>query len=255
MYSLTAATKYDNYQLRLEDNFDTLNDSIWSSNPESRNAEFGFPPYGGNDEKQCYVDSAISIVDGYLAISAQTNVLDESCPGKNETSGRLSTFGKVSVGPGTIVEARIRFPSNEKGTFAAFWLLPNTLERNWPVDGELDIVEYWGTSPNYGPSNVNSLSGNGERCSVTSDMFMKTPLSDVYNTYTMKYEAEEITFYVNGYEYAVITKEDAISRCNNGNWPYDLGTEFFVILNLASNGLQEDTEMYVNWFRIYDKIE
>ena len=99
---------------------------------EIGNGDWGW----GNNEQQYYTDSEenVNVSNGTLKISAKY----ESKGGKNYTSGRIKTAGKVEVGNGYVV-ARIKLPS-VTGIWPAFWML-GANGKTWPMCGEIDIME------------------------------------------------------------------------------------------------------------------
>lgn len=107
-----------------------LNTDNWTY--EIGNGDWGW----GNNEQQYYTDSTenVYVSNGTLKISAKY----ESKGGKNYTSGRIKTAGKVEVGNGYVV-ARIKLPS-VTGIWPAFWML-GTNGQTWPMCGEIDIME------------------------------------------------------------------------------------------------------------------
>lgn len=113
-----------------EFNGTALNTDNWTY--EIGNGDWGW----GNNEQQYYTDSTenVYVSNGTLKISAKY----ESKGGKNYTSGRIKTAGKVEVGNGYVV-ARIKLPS-VTGIWPAFWML-GTNGQTWPMCGEIDIME------------------------------------------------------------------------------------------------------------------
>lgn len=99
---------------------------------EIGNGDWGW----GNNEQEYYTDSTdnVNVSDGTLKITARS----QAKGGKNYTSGRIKTAGKVEVGNGYVV-ARIKLPS-VNGIWPAFWML-GTNGRTWPMCGEIDIME------------------------------------------------------------------------------------------------------------------
>lgn len=99
---------------------------------EIGNGDWGW----GNNEQEYYTDSTdnVNVSNGTLKITARS----QAKGGKNYTSGRIKTAGKVEVGNGYVV-ARIKLPSIN-GIWPAFWML-GTNGRGWPMCGEIDIME------------------------------------------------------------------------------------------------------------------
>ena len=74
--------------------------------------------------------------------------------GRSFTSARLRTLGLADIDltrPYVRLEARIQVPSGpSKGPWPAFWMLPSNFETSqWPLGGELDIMECIGREPNH----------------------------------------------------------------------------------------------------------
>lgn len=92
---------------------DALNTNNWTY--EIGNGNWGW----GNNEQEYYTSSTdnVYVNNGTLKISARK----QSVGGKNYTSGRIKTAGKVEVGNGYVV-AKIKLPS-AKGIWPAFWML------------------------------------------------------------------------------------------------------------------------------------
>ena len=96
----------------------------------------------GNNEAQTYTGSNhnLRVENGKLILSATFDSIFKSV--------KLTTANRVDFNTG-IVEVSAKLP-NSRGCWPAIWLLP-TLERplNWPLDGEIDIMENVGYFPNY----------------------------------------------------------------------------------------------------------
>lgn len=102
----------------------------------------------GNAELEYYTSRTqnVRIDTGNLVIEARR----ESFQGKQFTSGRIKTFGRVQFKYG-ILEARIKVPNLKNGLWPAFWMLGT--KGQWPASGEIDIMEM-GMASSY-PDNVN----------------------------------------------------------------------------------------------------
>jgi beta-glucanase (GH16 family) len=107
---------------------------------------------GGNDERQCYVDSPdiVSVAGGVLrlkTVKRKTTGLANPWAGPvgpmktgDYASGKVLTKGKVSWRYGRI-EARARVPGGQ-GVWPAIWMMPETdAYGGWPRSGEIDILE------------------------------------------------------------------------------------------------------------------
>ena len=98
----------------------------------------------GNNELQNYTDSpenSFHTPDNKLVLRA---VIANGRPDNKYTSARLRVHHTLARQNG-YVEATISSPC-AKGIWPAFWLLPSE-PFNWPVDGEVDIMEHWNADP------------------------------------------------------------------------------------------------------------
>ncbi|MFD1217600.1 glycoside hydrolase family 16 protein [Microbulbifer celer] len=211
---------------------------------------------GGNNEAQCYNDSADNswVADDMLHIKAVRE--DATGPGMVDDDPNYDP--EDTSGSGTYTSARLRtknlgdwkygrFEMRAKlpfgqGSWPAFWMLPTEWNYGgWPLSGEIDILEavnlkvggedhIHGTL-HYGdnwPGNVYS----GEAYRIPGDL---NPADD-FHTYAVEWEEGEIRWYVDGDHYA-IQKADGwytTAALDNPNAPFD--QTFHLILNLAVGG-------------------
>ncbi|MCF4008876.1 glycoside hydrolase family 16 protein [Rheinheimera sp. UJ63] len=223
---------------------------------------------GGNQEKQCYTDSAENafVSNGSLKIVAKPAAEGAPLP---YTSARLNTRYQGDWRYGRI-EVRAKMPSGQ-GTWPAVWMMStDEVYGGWPKSGEIDIVEavnlktvdgdgvvenkVYGTL-HYGrdwPNNVNS----GKAYSLPAGA---NP-ADGFNTYAIEWQEGEIRWYVNDYLYQTQmaskvrtnSKGETIGLSHRGwfvenfnnitgkletqwnNAPFD--QRFYLIMNLAVGG-------------------
>lgn len=94
----------------------------------------------GNQEAQFYTKNRLEnarVEGGNLVIEARKEDWDKN----KYTSARLLTRGKHSWKYGTI-EVRAKLPKG-RGTWPAIWMMSENM-KEWPDDGELDIMEHVG---------------------------------------------------------------------------------------------------------------
>ncbi|GEA08669.1 hypothetical protein KUL42_34300 [Alteromonas sp. KUL42] len=223
---------------------------------------------GGNNEAQCYTDSADNsfVSDGSLKIVA---LPAEEGAQKPYTSARLNTRYKADFKYGRI-EMRAKLPFGQ-GSWPAFWMMPtDEVYGGWPRSGEIDIMEavnlkastIEGTPENhihgtlhYGQEWPNNDS-SGKGYSLPSGA---NPADD-FHTYAIEWQEGEIRWYMDDYLYATQRRSqvrynangDATGLSHRGwyteyfeqgsgelvthwdNAPFD--QEFYLILNFAVGG-------------------
>lgn len=212
------------------DEFDgtSLNTANW-------NYEYGAGGWG-NSELQYYTDDAdnISVSGGILTITAE-NDPNYNGSGANFTSARITTRNKQYWTYGRM-EARIRLPQG-RGLWPAFWMLDNN-NINWPVNGEIDIMEYRGDLVNkssaavhYGDYSPNNLHDGSDYYLPSGNFY------DDYHIFAIEWEVGEIRWYVDGNLFKTETESPyTLNPPSNHSetWPWD--NDFFIILNMAVGG-------------------
>ena len=180
----------------------------------------------GNNEQQWYQTSNVSVADGKLRIVAR----QETVGNKSYTSGRINTRNKQEFRHGYL-EARIKLPPG-RGLWPAFWMLPtDEVYGSWPQSGEIDIMEWVGRDPEtlLGTVHFGQPWPNNSYTGVELDL-TDAAWSDEYHTYAVEWNPNFIRFFVDGYEYGVITS----GNLNGENWPFN--QDFHFLLNLAVGG-------------------
>ena len=229
-----------------EFNGTSLNTDYWTY--EIGNGSWGW----GNKEQQYYTNSEenVSVSNGTLKITAKY----ESIGGKNYTSGRIKTSGKVEPGNGYVV-ARIKLPS-VNGIWPAFWML-GTNGQGWPMCGEIDIMESINTNKfPYATMHWTTTSA------PTTDHYQSTPS---YQNLFPNFDKTQ------WHTYGVYRTDDKIRVLYDGRligtYTYTAGMEelkdnFYMLLNVAVGGnltgnvlpstayLPATMEVdYVRWYR------
>ncbi|MEY4079309.1 MAG: hypothetical protein RIS80_1078 [Actinomycetota bacterium] len=207
----------------------------------------------GNNERQWYLfENATMDGNGSLNILATRQGADQTrCYyGPCEWySSKIVTKDQVGFLYGRL-EARIKgAPGN--GSWGAFWTLGADIDTKlWPWCGEIDVTELVGKMPNkvlgYSHGPVSYGGGRGNTLDVAEDW------SNAYHTYAVDWLPDQITWYVDGVKYGVVSKIDR-------DWAFD--HEHYIILNLAMGGNLggeidanlSNTTMSVDWVR-FSKI-
>ena len=187
----------------------------------------------GNEELQYYTDSTDNSAtdgNGNLVIT-----LDEADPslecyyGPCEyESARLISANKAEFAYGRI-ESRLLVPDGGDGLWPAFWSLGTDITYNpWPGAGEIDFMEYVSRLPNeiFGTVHGPGYNGGG---SIGGIYDFGEPVSNEYHTFTVEWEPNLITWYVDGIQYHQVTPADV-----PGPWVFD--KPFFLLLNFAAGG-------------------
>ncbi len=242
--------------------------------------------YGwGNNELQCYTDRQENVGvnedlngddkgDGVLRITAkrENGYTYASESAKNYTSARLRSTKPTEALFNTTygyIESRIALPATA-GAWPAFWMLPQstTVYGNWPVSGEIDILETCGAFSDKGhdvacgtlhwgnPSHVYKGSG-----------YVKLDSDYTYfHTYAIDWEPGQITWYYDGKAINTLTNwESAIAGASDSlsfDAPFDM--PFYMLLNLAVDSgqfggkankakFEDDINMYVDYVRVYHR--
>ena len=139
---------------------------------------------------------------------------------------RAETASAASVGR---IESRLQVPPGGDGLWPAFWSLGTDITYNpWPGAGEIDFMEYVSRIPNeiFGTIHGPGYNGGGSFGNVYD---FGEPVSNNYHTFTVEWEPNLITWYVDGIQYHEATPADV-----PGPWVFE--KPFFLLLNFAIGG-------------------
>ncbi len=233
---------------------------------------------GGNNELQCYTDSANNayVSNGALHIMARKEPV--SGPAKFDdqpdydaadtsatraySSARLRTKHKGDWRYGRI-EVRAKLPEGQ-GLWPAIWMLPSdSVYGRWPLSGEIDIMEAINSNT---PAQGNKIYGTlhygdappGNK-HIGIDFTPATSVVSDYHTYAIEWEAGEIRFYVDDVHYATQISDGWYTAASQvPAAPFD--QPFHLILNVAVGGnwpgnpdasSQFPQQMSVDFVRVY----
>lgn len=179
-----------NWNLIFQDEFNgnALDLTKWRPNWLAGDDTSDSPPVNSS-EIEAYAPSQVSVNNGNLVLTATKKNVTVNGRKYTYVSGAVESHGKYDFTYGA-VEASIKTPSGV-GVWPAFWMDG----ANWPVTGEIDILEAYGTdgsssfhyhygtsAQNYGPGGSSGVAG----------------ASTVFHTYAVNWEPGIITWYYDG---------------------------------------------------------
>ena len=207
----------------------------------------------GNNEAQFYTEKRLENAraeNGNLIIEGRKENWEKS----KYTSARLVTKGKFSFKYGT-VEVRAKLPKGT-GTWPAIWMLSENM-KEWPKDGELDIMEHVGYHQGFIHASAHTQKYNWPIGTQKTDTLRVKDCSEKFHIYKADWSPEKIDIYIDDTKYfTYINKEKTYEA-----WPFD--QPFYLILNFAIGGNWGATKgiddsifpqkFLIDYVRIYQK--
>ncbi len=235
----------DGYKLVWQDEFaassDALNDKWRFEDWAPGYVNHELQRYVPNDRRTSYVEN------GALHIVARKDA-------GQVISARMNSRGSWLYG---YVEAAIRLPKG-KGTWPAFWMMPDDFSKGWPACGEIDIMEEVGVNPDHTSSSIHCESYNHVKGTQKTAERLTPGAESEYHIYALEWTADAIRTYVDGTKLLEFRNDGA---GNDSTWPFN--KKFYIILNLAWggdwggwNGVDESAlpcTMQVDYVRVYQK--
>ena len=182
----------------------------------------------GNNELQGYVkavtgrDTLALVSDGSLKIRAIRAANGDA----SYASVRMNTTKSWKYG---YFEMRAKLPGG-RGVWPAFWMLPENF-RHWPMDGEIDIMEYVGYDPDVVNATVHTKKYNHAIGTQRSEKRTIEGAETQFHTYALLWTEDEIRMYVDGENYYVFSND---KKGDKETWPFNV--PFYLKLNLAVGG-------------------
>jgi beta-glucanase (GH16 family) len=215
------------WQLFWHDEFDgsTLDTTNWTA----LNRQDSF-----NNEKQYYWPGQVSVAGGNLQLTANNQPRGT----KQYQSGLITSNALFDQGR---FEARIDLPTTQ-GMWPAFWMNPNQVQ--WPLGGEIDIMENRGSQPTLVSSAFHWQKDPGPCCGAHHYVVHEytatsggNPVNFTtgFHTYAVEWDKKagttinEIRFYVDGNLHFTVDQNSSMSDAN-------FTTAKNLILNLAVGG-------------------
>ena len=208
----------------------------------------------GNNESQHYTNDSknVRIENGALIIEARKEALQ----GSNYTSARIKTKNSWKFGR---FEIRAKLPPG-RGTWSALWALPTDWEYgNWPLSGEIDIMEHVGFDEDIIVTSIhNAALFAGAIGGTDQHGYVKIPdACKEFNKYILEWNENEIVMKVNDSVSLRYPKNDN----NWAKWPFD--KRFHLIFNIAvggswggAKGIDDSifpAKMEIDYIRVYSK--
>jgi len=209
-----------------EDNFNgsILDTSYWNIYSGNGCPELcGF----GNNELQYYTNdySNLNLKDGKLIITANFDSVS-----KFFSSAKITTNHKIDFHTGYL-EVVAKLP-NATGTWPAIWLLPSlNRQLNWPLDGEIDIMENVGYDSCKILGTIHTKAYNHTIGTQKSDSIIINSAHQNFHTYSLNWTDSILEWYVDSNLYNSISRNVLDS---NEQWPFD--KPFHLIINQAVGG-------------------
>lgn len=182
----------------------------------------------GNSELEWYLPENVRIQQGSLILETQKEMITTHNRELFPYSSGMVTTGrdvsdtevptKFSFQYGTI-EVRAKFPAG-KGLWPAIWLLPITHESR----PEIDVLELLGHEVRSARMHLHYVDSEQERQSMGHTQFVPD-LTEGWQTIGLDWQADKITWYLNGDEIWEVTDPEAV--------PHE---PLYLILNLAVGG-------------------
>ena len=181
----------------------------------------------GNNELQFYTDSTLDnarVEDSRLIIEARKQDKEK----RAYTSAKLLSNESWKYGR---LEVRAMLPTG-RGIWPAVWMLP-TLDRpmQWPLDGEIDIMEQVGFDPNNIHGTIHTKAYNHvDGTDKTGDILLENP-TEAFHVYAIEWTEDKIEWFVDGASYHLVEKTASDGK---EEWPFN--EPFHLILNVAVGG-------------------
>jgi len=140
----------------------------------------------------------------------------------------MNTANKVMFTHGR-VEARMRIPSGQ-GLWPAFWMVGSKDDMgNWPVSGEIDIMEHIGKTPRAVYGTLHGPGYYGDK-GISKRHNIQAEFAADFHVFAIDWQADAIRWYVDSVPFHTVTPSDL-----RGN-PWVFNHNFYLLLNVAVGG-------------------
>lgn len=205
----------------------------------------------GNNEKQNYTEAntANARVNGSKLI---IEVRKEGTDSVQYSSARLVTRGKASWQYGKVL-VRARLPKG-LGSWPALWMLADDMKQ-WPDDGEIDIMEHVGFDPGMVHGSIHCKKYNHVINTQKTAKVVVKNFSKKFHVYGVEWNKDSLQVSVDGKIFFTFKNEHTGYEA----WPFD--NKMHLLLNIAvggnwggQKGLDDKTmpwKMEVDYVRVY----
>lgn len=242
-----ASPKGNEWQLVWEENFEgnTYDTTIWSKIPR------GHVDWN-NYMSSC--DSLFDVSDGKLYLYGIANTCCTDDTAKFITGG-LYTKDKKSFGVNGRLEISAKM-NDVKGAWPAIWLMPFNQVEDWPMCGEIDIMERLNyDSIAYQTVHSNYTYNLGRVANPPSSCTLEINPRD-FNTYGVEMYPDSVVFYINGnrnFAYPRIETDQV------GQFPFN--KDWYLMLDMQLGGRwvgaidpnDLPAVMEIDWVKYYTK--
>jgi len=214
-----------------------------------------------NEEQQYYAKARMKnsrVEDGRLIIEAHkepvTRAKFRDSGGQDFTSARLFSVNNGAWQYG-FFEIRAKFPCGA-GVWPAIWTLPSE-EDNWPIGGEIDIVEFYGHKPSQFEATVHTPNMNHTLGNNRAAFYITESACGEWYTHELHWTEDIIRVSIDGIGYYSFERESD----DPNDWPF--AQPHYLVLNMAIRNWKggEDgidlnafpARMEVDYVRVYQK--
>lgn len=191
------------------------------------------------------------VEDGVLKMYCRPNTSPDAADPGAMVSGAIETRGRFSIRHGR-VEARMKV-HGYRGSFPAFWMMPDSQPDGWPTAGEIDIFESI-NDENVAYATLHT--GRVANDDITTPGYKEPTDIGEWHVYGLEWTPGEMRFTIDGRVCGTVTR----STINGGLWPFD-DNDYYLILNQSvGNGswaaAADTAHTYlteVDWVRVYQR--
>lgn len=219
----SSPTSYSGMNLVWSEEF---NGSQLNTNDWNYDVGDGCPNCGwGNNELEYYTaGDNLYFSSGKMIIEARK----EAKGGKNYTSTRLTSLGKLSFKFGRI-DVRAKLPKGQ-GIWPAFWMMGETFPTlGWPTCGEIDIMEFLGQDVTKVYSAIHFKAGTGSR-NITKSFSSSSPLPEEFHVFSLVWAQDSFKTLIDD----KVIGEFKLSDLAGATYPFN--DKFYFLINMAVGG-------------------